>query len=69
MLLIETEQCENCESYESGEEESMNKCNNKYIRKVIKDGVFNYYYIDIINCNPTCKYFTELSWKNKKLIL
>ena len=62
MLLIETEQCDycKCKIFGSEEEESMNRCDNEYIKDIKPDGVFNYYYIDIINCNPTCKYFTEL---------
>ena len=57
MLLIETEECQECKFYEEGDE--FNKCNEKNINDLEPGGVFNYYADDIANCKCECQFFKE----------
>ena len=55
MLLIETEKCKECGFYEEGDE--LCKCNSEDILDEFPDGVFNYYYTDVLNCKCECRFF------------
>ena len=57
MLLIETEKCFDCKYFEAGDE--FYKCNYKYFQSEIADGVFNYFYADVLNCKCECQSFEE----------
>ena len=61
MLLIETKECLYCKYYILGAE--LIKCANKYCAYE-KDGVFNYYWEDVINCKCECRFFEEKKGKS-----
>ena len=57
MLLIETEKCQRCEFFEEGNE--LRRCMENIIRDEFPDGVFNYYYTDVLNCKCQCQFFMK----------
>ena len=56
MLLIEVKECPFCKYYILGAE--LAKCTNEYCTYE-EDGVFNYYWEDVINCKCECQFFEE----------